>query len=90
MPPNYNNLWGGPQTIQVITVEFPYTGSEELFNYRTGESLSMGHIYEPSYRAISVEVQLPQLNKEQALSKAKQEMSITFELIRQNNPNIQR
>ena len=90
VPPNYQNLWGGAQNINVITVEFPCAGSEELFSYRTGESLTIARVYQPSYKSISVEVQLLELNKEQALTKAREEMTTTFELIKQNNPVIER
>jgi hypothetical protein len=89
VPAHYQNMWGGSQNINVITVSFSFTGSEELFNYRTsGESLSMSSIYLPSYNSIVVEVQLKELSKVEALTMAKSEMRTTFELIKQNNPTV--
>ena len=91
VPPNYQNMWGGQRTMNVITVEFPFTGSAELFNYRSnGGSLSMHNIYLPSYNSISLDVQLAELNKEKALAKAKEEMATTLEVINQNNPDAER
>ena len=77
----------GSQNTNVITVSFPYTGSEVLFKYRSsGGSLSMHNIYLPSYKSIEVEVRLKELDKAVALSMAKSEMATTIELIKQNNP----
>lgn len=86
VPANYQNFLGGTQNMHVITVSFPCTGSEELFNYRiNGGSLPMKNIYLPSYKSISIEVQLKELDKAAALSMAKSEMATTIELISQNN-----
>lgn len=89
MPPHYQNLWGGPQTFNQITVSFPYTGSSEVFSYRANGSLVISIFYLPSGSSIEVDVLLPQLNKEQALSNARKEMAATIELIKLNNPSVE-
>ena len=89
VPQQYQGMWGRSRTVNVIKVQFPYTGSRELFDYRTGESLAMGTIYEPSGGTITVDVELQQLDKAAAISKAKEEMAITFKLIEQNNSDAE-
>lgn len=90
VPPNYQNMWGGPQNRNVISISFPFTGSEELFNHRAGgQSLAMNRIYLPSYRSIDIEVELKDLDKSAALSMATAEIATTRELINQNNPVVE-
>jgi hypothetical protein len=85
--PNFQDMWGGQRKFEVVTVEFPFTGSEELFNFRaSGIALTMGSVYLPSYNTISIDVQLQQLNKDVALNSANSEIALTKELIKQNNP----
>lgn len=88
MPRSFHNPMGGPQTINTITVEFPCSGSKELFNHRGHGALSIGRIYPPSGDRILVEVTLQQLDKDTALAQANAEIKITKELISMNNPEV--
>lgn len=87
-PPHYNSFFGGLQNITLITVEFPCTGSSELFEYRGSGQLTVGSVYVPSGNQISVEVQVSKVDKAEALAKANDEIRITKELIRMNNSEI--
>lgn len=91
VPYEHQGMLGPTQSINIITVEFSYTGSRELFDYRSGSgSLTMRRIYEPSYNTIPVEVELKELDKATALSNAKDEMATTLQLIKLNNPDVER
>lgn len=89
--PNYQQMWGGQQTVNIITVEFPYTGSSELFKYRgSGGSLILDYIYLPSGSAsIYIDIELEALNKEVALTAASKEIANTINLININNPQVE-
>lgn len=85
---HYQNMWGGSQMVNVITVEFSYTGSSELFSYRvSNQSLTVDRIYNPFYNTI--EVKVSQLDKNQALSEAKNKLATTKQLIQQNNSVVE-
>lgn len=88
--PNYQMMFGGEQAIQIVTVRFPVTGSRELFEYRAnGGSLTIANIYTPDYDSISLDVEVPVLDKEQVLAVATREISTTRALIAQNNPQAE-
>jgi len=81
-------LIGGPGQLYVITVQYPFEGSPELFtcmpnNYMYGGSNPM--VYLPNGNVIEVDVEAVALNKEQALNKAQSLMDTTFSLITGNN-----
>lgn len=77
---------GGPQEVFIITVVFPFTGSNELFGYNpNGVSVVSGRVYQPSGSKISVEVQLAELNKEKALSEARGLMEATKSIVEANS-----
>lgn len=93
-PPNYQNMWGGSRQINVITVEFKFEGSPELFAY-SPNGLSFGsssnmRVFQPDYgNSITVDVELATLDKNAALSTAKGQMEMTFGVINGNNQQIQ-
>ncbi len=89
MPPNFQNMFGGKRTVNVITVEFQFEGSNELFNY-SPNNLSFGsssnmRIYQPYGNSITVDVELTELDKRKAISEAKAQMEMTFGVINGNN-----
>ncbi|MBK9276386.1 MAG: hypothetical protein IPM49_17855 [Flavobacteriales bacterium] len=84
------NMWGGEKTYYNITVGFSVSGSEELFGvFPNGATLDGLRFYQPDGDSINVEVTLGVLNKEGALSKAKELMAPTHGLLRQANPQAQ-
>lgn len=86
VPGHYGNFLGGSQDVHEITVEFPFTGSAELFEYMPDrEMIPAGVAYQPSGNKINVEVTLKEMNKEKAISEAKSEMESTFAIIKGNN-----
>lgn len=51
VPANFQNPWpmGSNQEVDIVTVDFPFTGSGELLEYYpNGISSKMGHIYQAS------------------------------------------
>ncbi len=81
-----HNLFGGAQQVFVITIDFSFSGSEELFDvYPNNTTVPMGRIYQPVGHNVSVEVTIPQLDKEKAISEAKSLMSTTFTIINANS-----
>jgi hypothetical protein len=86
VPPNYQNLMGGTQNINNITVDFPFTGSTELFGVMPNNVMhTSGRVYQPHGNSISIEVILTQLDKEKALSEARGTMEATKSLVEANN-----
>jgi hypothetical protein len=86
VPPNYQQMWGGTQNINIVTVEFCFEGSEELFEYMpNGVGLTMGRFYQPSGNRVIVEVTVTTLDKAAVIAAAKEKMSATFDLINANN-----
>ncbi len=84
--PNYQQMWGGSQNVNIVTVEFPFEGSEELFQYMaSGVPLTMGRFYQPSGNRVSIEVTITALDKTAVIAAAKEKMSATFDLINANN-----
>jgi hypothetical protein len=81
------------KTVDIVTVDFPFTGSTELFNYSpSGHSISSSDtkVYQPGYgRTITLEVEVPQLDREAVIAKAKGMMQTTFSLINQANPHAE-
>ena len=93
VPPNYQDMWGGKRQVNIITVEFQFDGSPELFNYYPN-NLSFGsssnmRVYQPYGNVISVEVELPDLDKSKAINAAKAQMEMTFGVINGNNAQAQ-
>lgn len=90
-PPSYQNLFGGRRLVNVVTVEFKFEGSPELFNYMPS-NISIGgtRVYQPgSGKVITVEVELSILDKALALNNAKEQMKTTFDIIDANNGQAQ-
>ncbi|NLZ46133.1 MAG: hypothetical protein GX896_05525 [Clostridiales bacterium] len=88
-PPDFQNLFGGKRMINIISVEFQFDGSSELFNY-SPNNLSFGsssnmRVYQPYGNSITVDVELPDLDKNKAISAAKAQMEMTFGVINGNN-----
>lgn len=87
---NFQDMWGGKKQINVITIEFKFDGSSELFNYGPN-GLSFGssgnnRIYQPGYgNSIDVQIELQTLDKIIALDSAKAQMELTFSVITGNN-----
>lgn len=88
-PPNYRNLYGGPQQFNIVSVAFPCKGSRELFEYRGTGSLTIAQIYPPDGDQIVIEVILDKLDKAAATTGAMSEIRTTKELIKMNNPEIE-
>lgn len=90
VPPNSIEMWGGTRVVNVISVEFKFKGSTELFKY-SPNGLSFGsssnmRVYQPDFgNFITVEVELPNLDKKAALGSAIAKMEMTYEVIRGNN-----
>jgi hypothetical protein len=86
VPPNYHNMWGGPQDVFMVSVLFPFTGSPELLSYRPhGLQVPIGHIYQAYGSSIDIELTLIKLDKAEALAKAKEEMHITITFAEANS-----
>lgn len=89
-PPDYQNMWGGARQINIISVEFRFEGSTELFNY-SPNGLSFGsssnmRIFQPNYgNSITIEIELATLDKNTALNSARAQMEMTFSVINGNN-----
>ena len=56
----------------------------KLYNYHLNGSLPIREVYYPTGEAVTVAIELYKLDKEVALSDAKNHMTSTFELISQN------
>lgn len=87
---SFQDMWGGKKQINVITVEFKFDGSSELFNYGPNGlsfgSSSNNRIYQPGYgNSIDVQIELQTLDKIIALDSAKAQMELTFSVITGNN-----
>jgi len=85
-------LNGGNPNHYLHKIIFIFTGSADLFHY-TPESgfsfTSSDHgIIEPEANALWVEVDLPELNPNQALAEARQLLRMNFEFIEKNNASI--
>lgn len=90
VPENQQIFYGKEIQRQAITVSYPYSGSDEVFQFRSLEgAFPIASIYTPSYNTIDVEVELQSLDKTEALNKANEEMKTTFLLIEKNNPAIE-
>jgi hypothetical protein len=85
-------LNGGNPNHYLHNIIFIFTGSADLFQY-TPESgfsfTSSDHgIIEPVANALLVEVDLPELNPNQALAEARKLTRMNFEFIEKNNASI--
>ncbi|MBS1780448.1 MAG: hypothetical protein JST70_14045 [Bacteroidetes bacterium] len=90
VPSNYQMIFGGERAVNIVTVEFPVTGSHELFEYRAnGGSLTLSNVYTPDYNSISMDIEVPALDKVQVMAAASKEINTTRELIAQNNPHAE-
>jgi hypothetical protein len=92
VPPNYNNLFGGQEIVQIVTVEYKFKGSSELFKYiPNGWQYSSNDttVYQPEGTdQICLEVEVPRLDKAEVISKADIMMKTTLSIITQINPQI--
>ncbi|MCL4817477.1 MAG: hypothetical protein KJZ56_12660 [Flavobacteriales bacterium] len=92
--PNYQDMWGGQRQVNVITVEFKFEGSFDLFGY-SPNGLSFGsssnmRVFQPDYgNVISVDIELQTLDKIAALNSANAQMEMTFGVINGNNTQAQ-
>jgi hypothetical protein len=90
-PPSYQNMFGGRRQVNMITVEFKFDGSPELFNYAPSSYSISGNsrVHQPDYgNSITVDVELPTLDKTLALNSAKDQMKTTFDIIQGNNNQV--
>lgn len=91
VPPNSQQMWGGQQKVFNVTVDFPFTGSNELFE-NAPNNVSYGgssmRVYQPGYNSVPIEVQITQLDKKIALSEAKRMMETTINMIAKSNPQV--
>lgn len=83
---------GGSKHHYYHQIEFPFTGDKELFEYipETGYSQTSSDygIILPDYNSITVYVDLPELNPNRAISKAKELLNLTLQLVSGNNSSI--
>lgn len=91
--PNYHNLFGGNRTIQIVQVNFDFSGSPKLFQYSPNEFKygggSNNRVFQPDYGStIRLEIEHPSLDKEAIIQKAKSSMECTNSLIKGNNIQI--
>lgn len=87
---SYEYPWPRTKSFLIVTVNFSFTGSSELFQFApnslTFSSTDTG-VYQPDYNnVITVSVQVNELDKDQVKSRAREMMSTTFSLINQINP----
>lgn len=87
--PNAEDMWGGTRLINIVTVEFYFEGSCELFEYSPNNITIGGHsnscVYRPSGNVIDVEIEQKLLNKDAAINAARDKMGMTFNVISSNN-----
>ncbi len=92
-PQSYQHMLGHAKDVLVVTVDFPFTGSSELFSFSPDNlsfSSSDTRVHQPDYgNTISIEVEVQQLDKLTVLSMAEAKMKTTFSLINQINPQAQ-
>lgn len=85
-------LMGGSRNHYVHTISFPYTGDTELFSYSPEQGFSFSAsdhgLIIPYGREINVDVDLPELNPEQAISQARQLIRMTLQFANSNNETI--
>jgi hypothetical protein len=87
--PSFQNPMPGKRIMYQITLTIPFTGSPELFNAKPeGVSLPIGRMYQPEGANLEVIVELPQLNREQALSGAQRELRDTRAVIEANKEPV--
>ena len=75
----------------IHTVSFPFSGDEEILSYRPENytySTSDRGMVSPHGNEINVEVDLPQLNPDQAIAQARGELSMTIRFIDSNNATV--
>ena len=87
--PHYNNPMRSGNSI-LVSLQYLCSGSIELFNYSPSTytfSTSSTRIFQPDYGSqISIEVEVPQLDKEIVLARAHRMMETTLSHINQVNP----
>jgi hypothetical protein len=78
-------------TVNVITIEFKFDGSPELFMYVPANiSINGTQVYQPDYgNTITLDLELPSLDKTIALNSARDQMKTTFDIIQWNNSPAQ-
>ena len=81
------------KNVCIVNVDFTFEGSSELFKYAPN-GLSYGssdtRMYQPGYgNVISLEVEIPQLDRDAAIAKANSMMATTFSIINQINPQAE-
>lgn len=94
---SFNGTYGNPfphkKNLFIVTVNFPFIGSSQLFQYAPSNltfSTSDTGIYQPDYdNVIAVTIQIETLDKSQVQVKAKALMNTTFSLINQNNSLVE-
>jgi hypothetical protein len=93
-PPSFDNMLGGTRQVFIVSVEYPFSGDTELFQYKpNGYSFGPGdmpYIFQPTGRSIVVEVESFSLdNKNKILEEAQRHMNLTFQFIDSNNTFIE-
>ena len=93
MQGNYQNPFSHHRQVITATVQFPFEGSAELFEYMP-DGFAFGgsstRVYQPDYgNSITIDVEVDSLDKELVLSKARKQMDTTFSLIKQINPTAE-
>ena len=86
---SYENPFGGRRTVNIITISFPITGSEELFalkpmNFTFSLSSNL-RVYQPTGTTVTIEIESFDLNKDNALIEAQKEIQLTRNVVENNN-----
>jgi len=90
VPIEHQMFYGRTPNFFVVTVQFSVTGSEEVFCYRSnGGSLPITAVHTPEYGALTIEIELQELDKQKVLAEAENEIRTTREIILQNNPTVE-
>jgi hypothetical protein len=91
-PPSYQDPMGGEREVYEIIVAFPFTGSAELFDVNPENvRVSFGRVYTPVGNTITVDaIELNALDKPKTLAEAHDKISVTKEIIKENNIQAKR
>lgn len=91
-PPNYENPMGGEREVYEIIIAFPFSGSPELFEVIPLEvKYPTGMVYAPVGSNITLDIiELNELNKDKAYTEAKNRISTTQAIIKENNIQAKR
>ena len=86
----YINPFGGQRQINVVEVQYPFEGSEELFQYHPGSfSFTDPTIYLPEGKSVTIEVTTERLEKEPVLLQSNRQIGLTKSIINAINTRVE-